>query len=425
MTEVLPTDHGSGPGDGLGADAGEIAAWVASLPGLPPDDGDRYGIRRLTAAWALEARRGSVHTAVGYGRDLSTYLRWCQQERLDPLTARPTDVGQYRVWRELGYAGRPAKPATVARALAAVSSWYTYLVVNTDGAVVRNPVAGTKRPKAPRKSPTAGLTLDEVDLLLAQADAEVAARAEAATTQPTPYYRTRHLAALRDRALLRMLADLGIRINEALARNISDLSHNAAHRTLRIVVKGGDVQERALPRHTLDALRDYLSARAAATGIDPGKLTGPIFATTGMSGEGRLAEANVFTLIRRLANAAGIPSAARLSAHSLRHAFATDSRAVGVPLEDVQDAMHHADPRTTRRYDRDRHSLDRDPAYVLAALRASQRPGQHRIRPQGGEPAYVLAALRASQRSGPTPADEAGGQRRTGPSPASYRDGHE
>jgi hypothetical protein len=35
--------------------------------------------------------------------------------------------------------------------------------------------------------------------------------------------------------------------------------------------------------------------------------------------------------------------------------------------------MGHADPRTTRRYDRDRHNLDRDPAHVLAARRASRR----------------------------------------------------
>ena len=32
--------------------------------------------------------------------------------------------------------------------------------------------------------------------------------------------------------------------------------------------------------------------------------------------------------------------------------------------------MGHADPRTTRRYDRDRHNLDRDPAYAIWAARA-------------------------------------------------------
>jgi hypothetical protein len=32
--------------------------------------------------------------------------------------------------------------------------------------------------------------------------------------------------------------------------------------------------------------------------------------------------------------------------------------------------MGHADPRTTRRYDRDRHNLDRDPSYAIWAARA-------------------------------------------------------
>lgn len=36
-------------------------------------------------------------------------------------------------------------------------------------------------------------------------------------------------------------------------------------------------------------------------------------------------------------------------------------------LQDVQDAMDHADPRTTRAYDRFRHNLDRHPTYVMAA----------------------------------------------------------
>ena len=85
---------------------------------------------------------------------------------------------------------------------------------------------------------------------------------------------------------------------------------------------------------------------------------------------GRVDRHAVFRLVRRLAQVAGIEAAERLSPHSLRHAFATAARAEGVALEDVQDAMGHADPRTTRRYDRDRHNLDRDPAYTIAAARA-------------------------------------------------------
>jgi hypothetical protein len=45
-----------------------------------------------------------------------------------------------------------------------------------------------------------------------------------------------------------------------------------------------------------------------------------------------------------------------------------------VSLRDVQDAARHADPRTTRRYDRARHALDRHATYTLAAFVAEVVP---------------------------------------------------
>jgi hypothetical protein len=41
-----------------------------------------------------------------------------------------------------------------------------------------------------------------------------------------------------------------------------------------------------------------------------------------------------------------------------------------VPLRDVQDAAGHADPRTTRRYDRSRRNLDRAATYAVTAFLA-------------------------------------------------------
>lgn len=52
---------------------------------------------------------------------------------------------------------------------------------------------------------------------------------------------------------------------------------------------------------------------------------------------------------RRLADA-GLP--ANLSPHSFRVTTITDLLEQGVPLEDVQRLAGHADPRTTRLYDR-------------------------------------------------------------------------
>lgn len=74
--------------------------------------------------------------------------------------------------------------------------------------------------------------------------------------------------------------------------------------------------------------------------------------------------------MRRLARAAGIEQWAALSPHSLRHTAITLALDAGVALRDVQDFSGHADPRTTRRYDHARASLDRHAAYTLATYLA-------------------------------------------------------
>ena len=71
-------------------------------------------------------------------------------------------------------------------------------------------------------------------------------------------------------------------------------------------------------------------------------------------------------IVRRLAKAAGITK--HILPHSLRHSFITACLDAGVPLRDVQIAARHADPRTTTRYDRARHNLDRHASYIVTAF---------------------------------------------------------
>ncbi len=95
-----------------------------------------------------------------------------------------------------------------------------------------------------------------------------------------------------------------------------------------------------------------------------GRATGALF----VDDQGRrMYEAQAWRLVRRLARNAGLKSAGQLSPHSLRHTFATSLDDAGVPLQDIQDAMGHADPRTTRRYMATRQPLDRHATYAFAA----------------------------------------------------------
>ncbi|MGX6606521.1 tyrosine-type recombinase/integrase [Micromonosporaceae bacterium Da 78-11] len=285
---------------------------------------------QVTEAW-LANRRLSEHTRSAYRRDVAAWLAWCAERDQDPLHASFLDVNAYARALE----ARPLAAATVARKLSGLSSWYDFLVKLR--AVEHNPVNGADRPYVSRDhSATVGLSPEEVDALLGAAER----------------------AGTRHRAVLTLLADLGLRVGELVGLDLGDVGWERGHRTVRFVGKGGRPRRRALTPGAAAALDEYLRLR--------GDGDGPLFLT---STGGRIDRHGVFRLVRRLAQEAGIAGADRLSPHSLRHAFATTARAEGVPLEDVQDAMGHADPRTTRRYDRDRHNLDRDPAYTIAAAR--------------------------------------------------------
>jgi integrase/recombinase XerD len=295
--------------------------------GLPALNGPA---EQVTEVW-LANRRLSEHTRAAYRRDVHGWLAWCREHDLDPLRATFLDVNAYA--RKLE--AIPLAATTVARKMSGVSSWYDFLLKLR--AVDANPVGGADRPHVDRDhSSTVGLSPQEVDALLDRA-AQAGPRTHAALT---------------------LLADLGLRVGELVGLDLGDLGWERGHRTVRFIGKGGKPRRRALTPGAAAALDDYLEVR--------GDADGPLFMT---SSGGRLDRHAVFRLVRRLAAQAGIGDAERLSPHSLRHAFATIARSEGVPLEDVQDAMGHADPRTTRRYDRDRHNLDRDPAYTIAAAR--------------------------------------------------------
>jgi site-specific recombinase XerD len=244
--------------------------------------------------------------------------------------------------------GKVLTPATVARKMSGLSSWYGFLL--KIGAVTANPVGGADRPRVARDhSVTVGLSPTEVDALLAATEAD------------------RGPTHVRNSAVIAVLADLGLRVGEVVGLDVADLGYERGHRSIRFTGKGGVKRRRALTPASTAAVETYLLHRSMNAGVAVDDLTGPLFVTA--SGA-RLDRHSVFRLVRRLAERAGILSWSDLSPHSLRHAFATTARAEGVPLEDVQDAMGHADPRTTRRYDRDRHNLDRDPSYTIWAARA-------------------------------------------------------
>ena len=156
----------------------------------------------------------------------------------------------------------------------------------------------------------------------------------------------------RSHALVCLLGLNGLRISEALAADVADLSHERGHRTLRVRRKGGKIATVPLAPRTA----------AAVAALVGGREDGPIFATR----SGRPVDRHAaWKIVRRLARAAEITAA--ISPHSFRHAFVGAALDAGVPLHIVQDGAGHADPRTTQRYNRRRHALDAHATYAVAS----------------------------------------------------------
>jgi integrase/recombinase XerD len=307
--EILPASH-----------------FTTTGPSGDPSDGrlvqvDPHDPRRLMAGFL--AGYSSMNTRKAYERDLLAWGNWCVAHRVEWLRASRTEVDLYA--RALEDAGRA--PASVGRALSALNAFYLYLT--DEDVIVASPVRRVRRPKVSNESPRLGLDRDEARAFLR------------AATEAGP----------RDAFLARLLLTNALRVSEVCACDVADLETERGYRVLRVLGKGGKRATIPLMAGTVEMLDLYLA----------GRTSGPLV----LDADGRrLDRHDVARIVTRLAHRAGITK--RLSPHSLRHTAITGALDANVPLRDVQDLARHADPKTTRRYDRAKNNLERNAAHQLA-----------------------------------------------------------
>jgi site-specific recombinase XerD len=321
--------------------AAELLARVRAE--LPAVAGMEEREQLLAAAWLTGLR--SPRTRRAYAGDLAGWLAWLSQRGTDVLAAGRVHVDMWvAAQQEQG-----AEASSIRRRLSALSSFYRYCAVGD--LITRIPVEGVARPVVdPDYTATVGLDRDQARALLEAADSDTGAQ------------------ALRTAVAVRLLLHNALRVDEACTADVADLCADAGHRVLRVTRKGARKAKVPLTPSTSAALDAYLADRGRWAGLGGvAALDGPLLATaTG----GRLRQAHLWELVRRLARAAGIEAWEELSPHSLRHSAITFALDAGATLRDVQDYAGHKDPRTTRRYDHARDSLDRNAAYAVAAYLA-------------------------------------------------------
>jgi len=236
--------------------------------------------------------------------------------------------------------------ATVARKLASLRSFYAF--GQREGWVTANPARPLRGPRRARRLPKF-LTGDEIGRLLA-------------APQPAA------AGGLRDRAILELMYSAGLRVQELVNLDVSDL--DLMNATVRVRGKGRRERLGIVGSHARGALEAWLTAPARRQETAPARRQEtaparrqetaparrreiqrprsagrPLF--TNKLG-GRLSVRGVARLLEKHLAAAGL--AGRASPHTLRHSFATHLLDGGADIRSVQELLGHKSLVTTQIY---------------------------------------------------------------------------
>jgi integrase/recombinase XerD len=289
---------------------------------LPAKD---CGIEAFLEMMAAE-RGAALNTLEAYRRDLDDYVAAIADAGKSLRSVATDDIRAYFArLKSHGFAA-----TTTARRLSAIRQLHRFLAA--EGLRKDDPAAILEGPRQAQRLPKI-LSIDEVNRLLATAK-------ELFDTASEPWFA---LNAARNLCLIELLYATGLRVSELVS-----LPKSAARRREPLIlVRGKGGRERLVPlsepaRETVAQYRSLLEKTVPRIAASPW-----LFPADGESGH---LSRQVFARdIKVIAAAAGI-SAARVSPHVLRHAFASHLLQNGADLRIVQELLGHADISTTQIY---------------------------------------------------------------------------
>ena len=206
-------------------------------------------------------------------------------------------------------------PASRARKLSAIKSFYKYLTVRTKQ-LQENPVAELEYPKL-RKSLPKYLTLEQSAKLLSSVSG---------TNEK------------RDYAILMIFLNCGIRRSELVGLNVTDVYEDR----LRVVGKGNKERVVYFGTACRKAIDSYMEVRKNQVLTDNRALFGS-------RNGNRISVTAVHRLVEKALLQAGL-DATQFSAHKLRHTAATMMLSGGVDVKTVQEVLGHENLNTTQIY---------------------------------------------------------------------------
>lgn len=279
-------------------------------------------ISNFLAAQAAELG-AAQNTQSAYGRDLLAFGDFLNPKHF--AQASRADIEAYLIACE----AEGLAQSTRARRLSSIRQLYRFAF--EEGLRSDNPAIQIKGPGRAKSLPK---TLSEADV-----DAMLAAARGLGRNE---------LERLRNTCLMELLYATGMRVTELVS--LPDGAARGAPQMLLVRGKGGKERMVPLSGGARDALAAWLKQRDASEEIAQKKgATASSFLFPSRGKLGHMTRIRFYTLIKEIAAAAGI-APAKVSPHTLRHAFATHLLAGGADLRAIQTLLGHADLSTTEIY---------------------------------------------------------------------------
>ena len=288
-------------------------------------------------AMMRDERGASEHTLRAYSREVRGFAAWLQ-ETLGDADVAIAEHTHIRAYLAVLY-DKGLTKASVARALAAVRSWFKWLA--KAGLVESNPARLVSTPKLPKHLPRVP-GMEEVNRVLDSLQG-IGPRAQGSEGDEATAWPER------DRVIFELLYGCGIRNSELCGLDVDAVKWSDD--ALRVFGKGK--KERLVPvgDAASEAIRAYLPQRAAKlTAAGKGKLEfeGPLLINARTRGNCRLTTRSVGRIVKAVALSRGL--AADVHPHTLRHAFGTHMLEEGADLRAIQEMLGHERLSTTQRY---------------------------------------------------------------------------
>ncbi len=268
-------------------------------------------------------RNYSENTLDAYMSDLQKLLDYVGSEGLHVLDVKLDDLRNFvAALVDIGISAR-----SQSRILSGVRTFYTFLIL--DGYIEDDPTELLEWPKIGEHLPEV-LSVEEVDRLEQACDLS-------------------KWEGQRNRTIIEVLFSCGLRVSELINLRLSDLFFD--EKFIRVMGKGK--KERLVPisESAVKELQYWFMDRNLMK-IKPGEEDFVFLNRRG----GHLTRMMIFTIVRRLAEAAGIEKT--ISPHTLRHSFATALLEGGANLRAIQDMLGHERISTTQIYTHiDMHTL--------------------------------------------------------------------